>query len=366
MLSSNRSLDGSISIKILMKKRPIILLFICILTPSLLVFALYLRAKQAEAPRLFERKIIANAITNQQIKHIGLGCKSIAGIYHDTVYLETSRPGLLYRYDLNLQALDPFDLHVPADRRLASRYYTTVNYPDICIYGGNAGKIISGSMHTGHYTIHTIKVQLFSRAQFIHSNLHVLRGFVYKNKPEQYFVTQAIHNNQILAMNQIIQKQQDYGLSEDGILAYDLQKSLLVYTSFYHADTWVMDTNLRVLRHFQTIDKTPRTSIRRSFIAANSRYKYTNAAPKRIVNYQTCLYNGELYVLSRARSIHQPDSLLSHNACIDIYHYHSGTYLHSFYIPAIANEKPRQIKIQGDKLLALYKSHLATYHLQLP
>lgn len=161
----------------------------------------------------------------------------------------------------------------------------------------------------------------------------------------------------------ILKKQIDGVFCTDGMMQYDRNRNELIYLYRYRNEYIVMDTSLNVLRKQHTIDTTTRANFKIETIASTG--STTFSSPARMVNRQSSVQNGRLFVNSRLLARNEHPEAHDSQTVIDVYDLATGQYQFSFYIYDLyGKEKLREFRVFGDRLYALFEQHIQVWNLR--
>jgi len=288
----------------------------------------------------------------------------IAGTYNESIYFKTRWPGKLFITDLALGNQRALTLNLPANKKLASIFYHFIeDSSNFKILAGNMPAII-----TAHASLpgkgRRFPAGVFTRAVRISEHSYVFRGFdSTRRTPDQIFVKGDARIGVTAREHNISELNGDAGVSTDGLLHYDSTTNQLLYIYFYRNEILCLDTNLNLLSKRHTIDVNSDFTTTGGQLSKNGKATFTNTAPRRMINWTNCVYKGMLFNNSRLKGDNETDNDFKNGSAIDVYDVATGKYKGSFYIPRYKEEKMRQFNIVNDRLIAIYKNHIATYEI---
>jgi hypothetical protein len=159
-----------------------------------------------------------------------------------------------------------------------------------------------------------------------------------------------------------LQKQVDGVFCTDGMMAYDKDLARLIYLYRYRNQYIVMDSNLSMTYRANTIDTTSVAKVKVATIA--STHAHTMAAPPLMVNRQMAVHQQWLFVNSSLLARNEHTRALDQASVIDVYDLLSRKYQFSFYLYDYdRREKIRQFAIYGNRLIALFETHISSFDL---
>jgi len=160
----------------------------------------------------------------------------------------------------------------------------------------------------------------------------------------------------------LLVKQIDGVFCVGGTMQFDRGLNRLVYVYFYRNQYLVMDSTLCLLGKGNTIDTTTVAKIRIGNIeSTNSR---TMAAPPLMVNRKSAVYRDWLFVNSSLLARNEHPDALEEARVIDVYSITQRRYRFSFYVFHYdGKEKMREFSVCGNRLIALFETHLQLFDL---
>lgn len=158
---------------------------------------------------------------------------------------------------------------------------------------------------------------------------------------------------------ELLQKQVDGIFCTEGRMHFDKWRNRMVYVYLYRNQFIVMDSSLQLMYKGETLD-----TISRARIQVEQLGSAGNSAlfgPGALVNRQSDLEDGFLYVNSSMIADNDRTTDFENASVIDVYEVESGRYLHSFYVPAWEGKRFRAFSVCDNILIALYKDRVVSY-----
>jgi hypothetical protein len=161
----------------------------------------------------------------------------------------------------------------------------------------------------------------------------------------------------------VLVKQVDGIFCTDGMLHTDPVSKQLIYVYHYRNDFFVLDTNLVVQLHGQTIDTTSTAKLTVATITSTD--EYTLASPPLLVNKRSCVSGQRLFVNSGVLSRNQLRNGFDAGEVIDVYDLRNGEYAFSFYIYNFwENKRMTDVGAYGSRMVVLYGNILRVFSLR--
>jgi hypothetical protein len=279
-----------------------------------------------------------------------------AGTTNTRIYFKTTEADKLLISDKDLQNGNELKLNIHNIKEL-SGFNCIVDSPYITITAGNIPAVITVCRDSASFS--KFPNGLFSKAIRISPSSLVVRMF---DKMDQIFVKGNPGTNELLREHNVSEKNNDAGISTDGLLHFDKTTGFITYVYYYRNQFICLDTNLNVVYRGHTIDTvvTSKTQVKLS----EMNNVMTNNAPNHVTNGRSTVSNGYLFVNSKLKSDNEPKDSFSENSVIDIYRLSDGDYRGSFYIPFYKGERMKKFKIINDRLVVIYSSHIVSFLFQ--
>jgi hypothetical protein len=160
---------------------------------------------------------------------------------------------------------------------------------------------------------------------------------------------------------ELLQKQVDGIFCEEGILHFDKTQKRLTYLYAYRNEFFTMDSTLRLVGRYHTIDTFSRAHIKVAYIASEN--LSTLASPPVRTNGLSTVFENRLFVQSVLLSKNEEMVKFMTSTVIDVYNLSNGDYIHSFYLPHLDGASPSDILVTKDYFAAIYERKLILYQL---
>ncbi|TGV04058.1 MauE/DoxX family redox-associated membrane protein [Flavivirga rizhaonensis] len=161
--------------------------------------------------------------------------------------------------------------------------------------------------------------------------------------------------------HKLLQKQVDGVFDVDGILQYNQERELLIYTYRYRNQFVVADDSLQLQLRGNTIDTISQAQIQVGTIASKNQQKM--AAPALTVNQNSATDGNYLFVNSKLLGKAEPIEIWESSSVIDVYNLENNYYEFSFYVEDIGKNKLKAFHVLHDKFIGLIGNHMVTYQL---
>lgn len=316
-----------------MKKRILIML----LLTSVAIGTLYALNISSNAPNRvangFERKFLPIEATIIHQLEFATAVRELAGIKGDSLFLVTGEAGKIYITDSTLRKPSTVLLDDPKIENIIPRFYTTVRYPEVYIFGGNATSYAVGDLQTKKTTKHTLNLNgLFSNPILIDDN--IILQITDNDTRSARFAKIGMGGEIQLKESNLSKGSGDAGLVYSGLLKYDPVGKRFVYVHFYDNGFDVFTPDFELLYKGHTIDTTYTNPTK---VAINGKDISYKTPPIRINSY-AAIHDGHLYVSSKLLANNEERKEFFKHTVIDQYKLDDGSYVGSFYMPNVDNQ----------------------------
>jgi hypothetical protein len=327
-----------------------------------LILLLYVMATRANnRPNGFIRLFPPHRVTPVKILDLHYNSYYIAGGSGRDIYLGnyTAPAHVLV---VNYALTDTQHLQLTIDDRntlVLNSSMLTIDSPDIYMLEGRTPEMLSGTLPSGLLhrlpdSIHFISSQPLSPTSF------VIR--VFSDRLQQNILAKQVSGiSGVRPAPEVLERQLDGYFCTDGMLQYERDAGRLVYTYFYRNQFICLDTNLKVLNRYHTIDTISHVQIAVSDLPSEG--ITTISAPPLTVNLKSCIASDRLYINSGLLANNENKKEFDRWSVIDVYSLTNGKYEFSFYLPDYRGKKMKNFRVFDHTLVALYDHYLYGFRL---
>lgn len=331
-------------------KKAIIILSLLTVSAALILFSLdRLMGNPNKSLNGFNRKFSGRSWNKIAEFQLNKSFHAIAGINNQVIYLQTSKAGEILALNMLDNSVKTEKLNIPHIEKFEPGFQTTVLYPNAFITGGNARKMVKANLETKKLEVFDLPTGPVLSSQIINDKSAIVRCIDTVNYQIEFrsidFITGILG-----APVKITGSPGEDIFSHDGHLDFDRQQNKLWYTNFYSNGITRFDTGLKNIEKYKSVDTVnkPRVSV------AHLKTSITYNKPPMMVNKQSFVYNGHLYVRSTLAADNEL-ILLPGNTVIDIY---GPLYEGSFLLPVPPEEFVQASMITEKKVAVLLKDKL--------
>ncbi|GAA4436390.1 hypothetical protein GCM10023091_14230 [Ravibacter arvi] len=235
-----------------------------------------------------------------------------------------------------------------SDVKNLDRARVAVFPPYFYVFNGTAPYIFEGEVSTWK-AIRLPAPPYYSEIIPFSPSTFVFRGVQKKDRHSVLGKWQSGMGEPVLAPT-LLEAQVDGIFCVDGKLIFNKSSNTLVYLYHHRNQYFLIDTTLRLLKRFHTIDTTSIAQIRvTKGEAGNTRYLSSPPAP---VNQLGKVWQNFLLVNSAVIAENENRNQFKHAAVIDVYDLTEGNYLFSFYLKGPTESKMTDFAITDSGHLA--------------
>lgn len=288
----------------------------------------------------------------------------IAGSQDSSILLGnyTIGPQLL-SVDRDLKVHDTFDVELDkSGLRRKNRYLSIVEGDVLHLGYGLDHAMYKGSLNAGKVEQLSLKAPYFTVYVPISPTSYVFQYTSAKTKRLSFrkvsLSGESIENDSVLV------PQVDGQFCTSGHLKYCKSMNLLIYVYCYRNQILVMDTNLNLLKQYNTIDHIDTARFDVSKI--NSTGSRVLTSPTILVNQRCAVYKHYLFVNSKIRGRKEDDRKFERSTVIDIYDLRNGKYLNSLSLPNSNMVNIKQLEIINGEIYVMSQTYLQRFKFELP
>lgn len=341
-------------------RRTFILISIVFLFSLLVVLVLYMVADRLNHQHNnFTRLFPPHPVLFEKAVDIKYNSYYVAGATPDNFYL-ANFTAPLHLLSLNTTSADTQHVRITIKDTSLQKFKSirvTVDSPFFYIADGIRPALLKGLIGQWHAKRYVYDSAYFTEAVPISPASFIIRSVSRTNRNFLSKETSTLPHLQIDTT--LLAKQVDGLFCTDGMMHFNHDLNMLVYLYFYRNQFICMDTSLNLRYRGKTIDTVSHAQIKVASIRSDN--SITLAAPPLMVNKKSATSGQYLFVNSALQAKNETAEAFNTASVIDVYDLRNGIYQFSFYLFDFNEEKLREFKVAGDKLVALY-DHYAVIH----
>lgn len=278
----------------------------------------------------FDRKFLPIEATIAHQLEFTTAVRELAGIKGDSLFLVTGEAGKIYITDATLRKPTFIVLDDPKIENIIPRFYTTVRYPEVYIFGGNATSYAVGDLRNKKTSKHKLNLNgLFNNPILMDD--HIIMQITDNDSRTARFAAVGLDGEILTKENNLSKGSGDAGFVYSGLLRYDPVGNRMVYVHFFDNNFDVFTPEFKLLYRGHTIDTTYTNPTK---VAINGK-SVSYASPPIRINSYAAVYDGYLYVSSKLLSNNEDKKEFYGHTAVDKYNLDDGTYVGSFYLPNV-------------------------------
>lgn len=343
------------------RKKTFLILLICMVCSIGFVTSLFLSSERGlHRDNSFIRRYPGHPAVKDKELDLTYNSYYIAGVDQGKIYLgNNTAPLHMVILDTALQNKETKQLAIDKDSLPFKAIKLRVIPPYFFLTDGLISYI--GKGNTTDWKAYEVpsKHNYFTKMEPIDSTTMVVRAVSSKTNGNVLGKISLLDSSKIEISHKLLQKQIDGIFDTDGVLLYNYQLQKLVYTYYYRNQYIVADNNLDLHLRGKTIDTISQAQIKVGTIA--SKHQSKMAAPALLVNKNSATYGPYLFINSKLVGRYEPIKTWDFTSIIDVYNIVENTYLFSFHVYDIGEDKLRSFKVFDDKFIGLIGNHIVTY-----
>ncbi|MCC9020411.1 MauE/DoxX family redox-associated membrane protein [Flavobacterium lipolyticum] len=281
-----------------------------------------------------DKLYLGNYTTPLQIISIDTSFK-----FQDTHYIENSDPKIHFR---SIKIL------------VREKYFYLMD--------GSVPSISAGSTEDWEISIKLKGLPYFTTAEPIDTSSFIFRNNNGIKSANILGIYTANNERKIQYKPSLLKKQIDGIFDTDGILHYSSKMKKAVYVYFYRNEIIMADKNGNLAYRSKTIDTFSRAKIKVSYLKNETVRKMS--APPLTVNSLSTLHNNLLFIESKIPGQYEDPALWKHASIIDVYDISKKSYVLSFPIFKIGDDKLKSLYLTDKYLYVLIGTKVLMYELK--
>ncbi|WP_369764932.1 MauE/DoxX family redox-associated membrane protein [Flavobacterium sp. WC2429] len=287
----------------------------------------------------------------------------IAGIEKNKVYLGNYEAPLhVIVIDIGLHTQKNYVIRLSKSNLPFRSVEVRVQPPYFYLMDGTIPCIFRGNITDWKANLSMYGKVYFTKAEPFDSKTFIMRAISSKNHENVLGIIAITNTTTVRLASQLLEKQIDGVFDTDGNLIYNAQLKKVLYTYYYRNEYLVCDDSLNLVLRGHTIDTISRAQIKVAHIQSKNQSKLS--APPIIVNKRTATFGNYLFVHAGLMGRYETKEMWDKSSIIDVYDFMKNTYIFSFYVPNLLDQKMTDFRIVEDVFVALYDHSIVTYKIR--
>ncbi|MFV8369609.1 MauE/DoxX family redox-associated membrane protein [Flavobacterium sp. LB2R40] len=226
---------------------------------------------------------------------------------------------------------------------------------------GSVPGIFKGRIEDWKITEELKGVPNFTLAEPIDSTSMVFRNNTGEGAAHILGVFNSNRSSKVKYLPTLLQKQIDGIFDTDGMLLFNAELGRIVYVYFYRNEIILADNKGALEQRQHTIDTISKAKIKIAYLKEGSQRKM--ASPPALVNANTATISNLLFVESKVPGLYEDDAMWKQAAIIDVYNLKKNTYVLSFPIFGVKENKLQSLFVTKTHLYVILGTKLKIYEL---
>lgn len=312
----------------------------------------------------FIRRYLPHGVVEDQTLNLQVNSFYFSGYHHDTLYLGNYTAPLRYiAIDQKLQRQD-FQIQIDSLKLPYTHLKFKTMYPHFYLADGSVSIVFKGRLDNQNKQqpteILSYKEAYFSDFTPIDSTAIAFKGQSSKNYQNVLGIINTNSTAKVKLNADLLQSDSDGVFDTDGIITYSKEKQQLIYTYYYKNQFIQTDQKLNLLNRQNTIDTTKTTNITSAKLSTGENKMTT---PVKAINSKVIAHRNLLFIVSNSLGQNESQKMWKQASIVDVYDFTSSSYVGSFYINHLGDDKLSDLIVTDHYLYGLFDKNLVRYKL---
>ena len=337
---------------------------ISILLSTLLIIALFLSSEEImHHKNPFIRRYIKRSVHLVHSTDLKFNSYYFSGSSGDKLYLGNyTTPSQILSIDTSFKFQHTNKIGLNGHRIALGAIKTLVREKHFYLMDGTVPYIYAGSTENWKITSHLKELPRFTAAEPIDKSTFIFRNNSGLNSANILGTYTAKNGTKIKYAPGLLIQQIDGIFDTDGMLLYSSKMERAVYVYFYRNEIIIADKNGKLDYRSKTIDTISKAIIKVAYLKNETVRKMS--APPLMVNSQSTFHNNLLLVESKIPGLYEDPAIWKHASVIDVYNIRKNSYILSFPIFEIGDDKLKSLFLTDRHLYVMIGTKLLMYELR--
>lgn len=343
--------------------RPVWIAIASVAISSGVVLVLFLSSERIiKRENNFTRRFLLHPIFQDRSIDLGVNSYYFAGMDKDKIYLgNKSAPLVITTIDTGLISTSAIRAKLDNHDHSFKNLRLQVRPPFYYLYDGTVPVIYRGYLMDSLASTISYGDAYFHQLAILDSTKFAIRTQKTSDKQYTLALLDLSKEKKLEIKPAILEKQLDGVFDVDGILAAHNNTDKIVYTYVYRNQYIVLDSALKVLNRFNTIDTTSRANISITRLSNGSNKM---SAPPFSVNKGSVISGNLLFNQSSLKGKYEPSESWKNSTIIDVYRIDEQQYIGSFYIRHKNNFKMTSMIVGDEFLFVIIGNEIMRYKIR--
>lgn len=344
--------------------RPIKTIPIFISLSTVVIIALFLASEEImQHKNPFVRRYIKRSVHLIHSKDLKYNSYYFSGSSADKIYLGNyTTPLQILSVDTSFKFEKTNKIEINDHQIPFQALKTLVREKQFYLMDGTVPCIYAGSIKNWKITSELKEPPRFTAAEPIDTSSFIFRNNTGVRSANILGIYSPKRGTKIQYAPSLLRKQIDGIFDTDGMLLYSSKMQRAVYVYFYRNEIIIADKKGKLVYRGKTIDTISNAKIKVAYLKNETVRKMS--APPLIVNSQTTLHNNLLLVESKIPGLYEDPAIWKHASVIDVYDIRKNSYILSFPIFEIGDNKLKSMLLTDRHLFVLIGTKLLKYELR--
>ncbi|MDM1381921.1 hypothetical protein HX024_04320 [Myroides marinus] len=347
------------------KKRFIISSILLTILSTGIVILLFLSSEhiiKKENP--FIRRYLPHGVIEDQTLDLQVNSFYFSGYNKNSIYLGNyATPNLFIGVDSLFKRYD-YSIKIDSINLPYRNIKLKILYPYFYLADGTISIVFKGRLDNQNKQqpteILSYKQAYFSDFTPIDSTTIVFKGQSSKHYQNILGIIDQNTTTKVKLNPDLLKSDSDGVFDTDGIMSYSKEKQQLIYTYYYKNQFIQTDKKLNLLNRQNTIDTTKTQSITSAKLSTGEN-KMTS--PIKAINSKVITHRNLLFIVSNSMGLNESQKMWKQASIVDVYDFTSNSYIGSFYINHLGEDKLSDLIVTDHYLYGLFDKNLVRYKL---
>ncbi|MFM9402723.1 MauE/DoxX family redox-associated membrane protein [Myroides odoratimimus] len=312
----------------------------------------------------FIRRYLPHGVAEQDTLDLKVNTFYFSGYYKDKVYLGNTKSPLIFISVDSLMKREDYLIKIDSTHFPYRYLRLKTVYPYFYLADGSIPIVYKGELNTNE-KIKQTKIFSFKEAYFNDFVAIDSTSIAIKSQSSQdYKNILGIINSQTTPRafidTSILESDSDGVFDSDGSFSFSKQNKTLIYTYFYKNQYILASPTLELLKRQNTIDTTKSLHITAAKLTSGENKMTTPVSP---INKKVVVKNNLLFIVSNSLGQNESKAIWRQASIVDIYDFVKDSYIASFYIYHLGEEKLSDLIVTDHYIYGLFDQKLVRYRL---
>lgn len=328
----------------------------------LLVGLFYTSEYTVKKENPFIRRFFPHAIFEGQTLDLKVNSYYFAGSEKENVYLGNYAAPLHFIAVDAAKQIHVFTIQLDSVKRKYAQLSFKICYPYFFLGDGSLGLVFRGRLDTADSIkstqIWSEKATFFADFIPLDSNRMAFKAILQKDYQPVLGLWTKNKVPEVQLSTTLLEPKANGLFDTDGILRFSAEYQSLLYIYYYHNQFFQTDKNLTLIQRQQTIDTTRLVDITTKRLASGE-HKMTK--PVLPLNAKASIHRKLLFIVSNSIGKNESPILWKQKQIIDVYDWKEDTYVGSFYVDHLGEDKLTDFWVTESYFYGLFEQKLVRY-----